>query len=357
MQPSTSKHIVVRLATAADREVIYRLRHEVYARELGQHAPAKTGALTDALDEFNIYIVARINNAIAGFVSLTPPGGAGYSVDKYLCRAGFPQLNGPRLFEIRLLTVVNRFRGREVAGLLMYAALRWVEAHGGDRIVAIGRREVLDLYLHVGLERLGRRVESGAVTYELLSAGTAQVAARVNGFTSLVNRLERAAEWQLDIPFRKPAACFHGGAFFDAVGPEFDRLDRHHDIINADVLDAWFAPSPKVAAVLQEHLPWLLRTSPPTGCEGMIRVISRVRDVPAACLLPAAGSSDAIFLALRQWLTPASRVLILDPTYGEYAHLLEQVIHCRVDRLGLDRRTATSSTPAGSKNSPPAVTT
>ena len=46
-----------------------------------------------------------------------------------------------------------------------------------------------------------------------------------------------------------------------------------------------------------------------------------------------------IFLALRHWLTAASRVLILDPTYGEYAHVLERVIRCRVDRMPLNRTT------------------
>jgi histidinol-phosphate/aromatic aminotransferase/cobyric acid decarboxylase-like protein len=32
-----------------------------------------------------------------------------------------------------------------------------------------------------------------------------------------------------------------------------------------------------------------------------------------------------------------SRVLLLDPTYGEYAHVLERVVGCRVDRLRLRR--------------------
>ena len=67
------------------------------------------------------------------------------------------------------------------------------------------------------------------------------------------------------------------------------------------------------------------------------RVIDRSsRGVPSAAILPGAGSSDLIFRALRQWLTPRSHVLILDPTYGEYAHVLENVIRCRVDRLQLD---------------------
>jgi len=54
-------------------------------------------------------------------------------------------------------------------------------------------------------------------------------------------------------------------------------------------------------------------------------------------ILPGAGSSDLIFRALRHWLTPSSHALILDPTYGEYSHVLEQVIGCTVDKLPLLR--------------------
>jgi histidinol-phosphate/aromatic aminotransferase/cobyric acid decarboxylase-like protein len=336
MQNHTNR-IIVRIATPGDREEIYRLRHEVYARELGQHALNNVGALHDPLDEFNLYLVASLNGTLAGFVSITPPGCGSYSVDKYLCRENFPELACEALYEVRLLTVTNRFRRREAAGLLMYAALRWIESQNGERIMAIGRREVLDLYLHVGLEKLGHQIRSGAVTYELLTATVTDMVERVKNFTSLLNRLERAVEWQLEIPFRKPAACFHGGAFFDALGPEFDHLERRHRIINADVLDAWFPPSPRVMDALREALPWLLRTSPPTGCEGMVRAIARARGVRPENILPGAGSSDLIFLALRHWLTPSSRVLILDPTYGEYAHVLEHVVRCRVDRMTLAR--------------------
>ena len=333
----TLNRIIIHIATAVDREEIYRLRHEVYARELGQHALNQIGALNDPLDEFNVYIVASLNGALAGFVSITPPGFGSYSIDKYLCRENFPELACDALYEVRLLTVTNRFRRREAAGLLMYAALRWIESRNGERIVAIGRREVLDLYLHVGLEKLGHQIRSGAVTYELLTATVAQMVERTRNFTPLLNRLERAADWRLDVPFRKPAACFHGGAFFEAIGPEFDHLERRNRIINADVLDAWFSPSPRVITALEQDLPWLLRTSPPTGCEGMVRAIGCARGVLPENILPGAGSSDLIFLALRHWLTSSSRVLILDPTYGEYAHVLEHVVRCRVDRISLAR--------------------
>jgi histidinol-phosphate/aromatic aminotransferase/cobyric acid decarboxylase-like protein len=131
--------------------------------------------------------------------------------------------------------------------------------------------------------------------------------------------------------------CFHGGAFFQAIGADFDHLERRHDIINADVLDAWFDPSPKVIEALEEHLPWLIRTSPPTHCDGMIRAIAKARGLPTEAVLPGAGSSDLIFLAFRHWLTHRSRVLIFDPMYSEYAHVLEKVIGCSVDRLRLSR--------------------
>jgi histidinol-phosphate/aromatic aminotransferase/cobyric acid decarboxylase-like protein len=160
----------------------------------------------------------------------------------------------------------------------------------------------------------------------------------VQRFSELFAKLEKQTHWHLDFPYHKPAACFHGGAFFHAIGEKFDSLERRHHITNADVLDAWFPPSPRVTAALQEHLPWLLRTSPPTGCDGLIEAIAEARGVDSRAILPGAGSSDLIFLALRQWLKRSSRVLILDPTYGEYSHVLERVVRCRVDRFTLQRQ-------------------
>ncbi|HVT38737.1 MAG TPA: aminotransferase class I/II-fold pyridoxal phosphate-dependent enzyme, partial [Gemmatimonadaceae bacterium] len=134
-----------------------------------------------------------------------------------------------------------------------------------------------------------------------------------------------------------PGACFHGGAFFEAIGEGFDALERRHQVINADVLDAWFPPAPGVLAALRDHLDWLARTSPPTSCGGLQAAIAEARGLSVESVLVGAGSSDLIFLALREWLTPRSRVLLLDPCYGEYAHVLEKVIGCRVDRFPLRR--------------------
>ena len=328
---------VLESASVDDRIAIYRARHEVYARELGQHAANPAGRLRDTLDDDNVYLVARVDGELGGFVSITPAGRPAYSIDKYVARAALPFAVDDGLCEVRLLTVLKEHRGRELAMLLMYGALRWVEAHGGKHIAAIGRREVLDLYLKVGLQSMDRRIESGAVTYELLHATVDALREQAGQFSGLFERLEEKTDWRLPYSFRKPAACFHGGAFFGAIGEKFDHLERAGKIINADVLDAWFPPAPGVVATLREHLPWLLRTSPPTACEGLIETISAARGVQPENILPGAGSSDLIFRALRHWLTPRSHTLILDPTYGEYAHVFERVVGCTVDRLTLRR--------------------
>lgn len=128
---------------------------------------------------------------------------------------------------------------------------------------------------------------------------------------------------------------YHGGAFFDAIGNEFDNLDRIDEVISADVLDAWFPPSPKISGILSRRLDWAMRTSPPTGSEGLISRIAEARGVAKESVLPGAGSSSLIFLAFREWLSAESRILLLEPTYGEYAHVAENVVGCRIDRLTL----------------------
>ncbi|HVJ79990.1 MAG TPA: aminotransferase class I/II-fold pyridoxal phosphate-dependent enzyme [Planctomycetia bacterium] len=134
-----------------------------------------------------------------------------------------------------------------------------------------------------------------------------------------------------------PPPCFHGGAFFEAIGVDFQKLERRREVINADVLDAWFPPAPKVISTIEEHLPWLLRTSPPTDCAGLLAAIAAARRLPRDCIAPGAGSSDLIYRAFRQWLRPDSRVLLLDPTYGEYAHVCREAVRCKVERFPLRR--------------------
>lgn len=333
------RDLQLRVATPEDLQWIHGLRHRVYAQELGQHAPDPAGRLRDGLDGDNVYLVAARGAARVGFVSVTPPWLGRYALDKYLSREELPLLGESDVFEVRILTVEPRWRSTSAALLLMYAALRWIAARGGRQVVAMGRTDLLNMYLSAGLRPVGRTVHSGALTFEVLTASVTDLTkVTMDRYRTTLKRLGSDVDWRLDMPFApRPDGCEHGGASFTAIGRDFRSLHRRHQVVAADVLDAWFPPAPGVRAVLAEDPGWAARTSPPTAAEGLLAEIAMARSLPTETLAVGAGSSDLIFRAFGQWLTPQSRVLLMDPGYGEYAHVTERVIGCRVDRFRLRR--------------------
>ncbi|MFG2005408.1 aminotransferase class I/II-fold pyridoxal phosphate-dependent enzyme [Spirillospora sp. NPDC048911] len=328
------RQLELRLSSETDLEWIHRLRHEVYARELGQHVPNAAGVLSDDLD--GVYIVAIRDGEPAGFISVTPPWAGRYSIDKYLRRDEHPGL-GDGLFEIRILAVDLERRGELLGKLLMYAALRWVMAHGGRSIVALGRAELLPMYLELGLTPGDVAVRSGAVEYELLTGDVAELTDGVlERYGAVLRELRGTVRWELEVSFLPADECGHGGASIGALGRGFETLDARWDVVPADVLDAWFPPAPGAVAALDGQ-DWIARTSPPAQGGGLIEEIALRRGVPEAAVVLGAGSSDLIFRAFRSWLDASSRVLLIDPCYGEYAHVVERVIGCRADRFPLRR--------------------
>jgi histidinol-phosphate/aromatic aminotransferase/cobyric acid decarboxylase-like protein len=133
----------------------------------------------------------------------------------------------------------------------------------------------------------------------------------------------------------EPTRAVHGGAFFDALGEDFAHLERVGEIVNADVLDAWYDPSPRVIAAIQAHLSWLIKTSPPTHGDGLRKVISATRGVPSERIVVGAGSSSLMFSAIPRLIKRGDVAVILDPMYGEYAHLLDHLIGAEVRRFEL----------------------
>jgi histidinol-phosphate/aromatic aminotransferase/cobyric acid decarboxylase-like protein len=333
------------LATAAHRNDIDRIRHDVYAAELGQFTRSPDGLLHDRPEVESIYITAVYNGKLVGFVGITPPASPRYSVDHYLSRSDIPVQFDNHLYEIRALTVIDPARGSLAAPALMYAAFRWIQTRGGKQLMAIGHQKVVDMYLRAGMKKVGQSFLCGQLEYELLAAPVSAVNKQLTRFNSRLIRLEKQVEWTLDSPFHRPADCYHGGAFFNAIGNQFDKLDRRNEIINADVLDAWFPPCPSARQALQDHLDWIMRTSPPNHSEGLTQTIAKARGVDPECILTGGGSSPLIFMAFRHWMKPTSRVLLLDPTYGEYAHVLEKVVGCKVERFKLDRNEGYRLTP------------
>lgn len=113
---------------------------------------------------------------------------------------------------------------------------------------------------------------------------------------------------------------------------------RRDEVVSADVLDAWYPPSPLVLARLGGMLEFLVSASPPTYGEGLRTAIGEARGVDPATVLVGSGSSSLMFLAIPRLFSAGDTVAVLDPMYGEYAHLAEHVVGASVRRieLGLD---------------------
>lgn len=202
--PPAIGRLTIRMGEERDRETIYRMRHDVFAEELRQHSPNADGRLTDGLDAFNHYIVAAEGDRIAGFVSVTPPGGPSYSIDKYFKRSELPFPVDDRLYEIRLLAVPKSDRSRFIAAALMYAAFRWVETQGGTRVVATGRAEIRQLHLRVGLKPTGQDVRAGQVTYGLLHGTLSEIHAALPAVRPILDRVKAECDWQIGVDFDAP---------------------------------------------------------------------------------------------------------------------------------------------------------
>src|SRR5690349_17183858 len=93
---------ILAVATEADRQVIYQHRHEVYGRELRYHGLKPAGQVRESMDGWDVCLVVRTEEPIAGFVSITPPGPPACSFGKYFPRETLPFSVDGKRFEVRL---------------------------------------------------------------------------------------------------------------------------------------------------------------------------------------------------------------------------------------------------------------
>lgn len=139
------------------------------------------------------------------------------------------------------------------------------------------------MYAVFGLEPIGRTVKSGSVAFEVMSADVAASTAISMSapYAPIVEEWRTSLDWRLDTTIApRPDGCEHGGASFTAIGTGFDRLERRHQIVAADVLDAWFPPAPGVVEALTTDPAWMARTSPPTDADGLMAAIGAARGLP-----------------------------------------------------------------------------
>lgn len=267
------------LDNTIELDIIDQLRHEVYAEELGQFLSNEEELIRDRKEVESKYFIATIDEKILGFVGVTPPTSERYSVDHYVDRDTLGVSFDNHLYEIRALTVRKTSRGSSIAAALLYAAFRFIEESGGQNIIAIGHSEVIDMYVKMGMCRSDNTFKYGSLEYEVLISTTVRLAKVLEKYTQKVKLLRNRIDWKLDIPFEKEKKCFHGGAFFDAIGANFENLKKREEVINADVLDAWFPPCPESQKAISENLEWIMRTSPPNHAEGLVQAIAENRGV------------------------------------------------------------------------------
>ena len=323
----------IKIASNDEREEIYKLRYNIYAKELCQHSENKEEKLKDALDEINTYIIVKCDDEIAGFASITPPDGK-YGLDNYIARDKYPFIYD-NMYEGRLFTVVKKYRNSRVSLLLFFAIYKYVKFHGGDKIMTYGRTDLMEFYGKTGLVELDEVFESGQVKFKLMYGTMEDLQRGEKALGKLFKRSLKGCENLLPFSLEEDAVCYHGGRFFEKIGNQFDTLQKIDEIINADVLDAWFDPSPNAVAMISKHLPWTMKTSPPTQCGGLVKSIAKARGIAAGNILTGGGSSNLMYLAFPRILNENSRVLLINPTYGEYRFIFENVIGCKIDFFDL----------------------
>lgn len=137
-----------------------------------------------------------------------------------------------------------------------------------------------------------------------------------------VKRVERLASQANNT---EPETCPHGGRVYDTVGQDFTKLDALDEVLAADVLDAWYPPAPKVLEQLSQNLAWCARTSPPVHADGLRSVIAESRGIDGSQIILGCGSSDLIFRVVPKFLDGDGPIVIPQPSYAEYRHVLTKL--------------------------------
>ena len=81
-------------------------------------------------------------------------------------------------------------------------------------------------------------------------------------------------------------------------------------------------PAPRVLEDLNNNLAWYARTSPPLHADGLRDVISENCGIESSQIILGCGSSDLIFRVVPKFLMDQGTIVIPQPSYAEYRHVL-----------------------------------
>jgi GNAT superfamily N-acetyltransferase len=151
--------IDVQVATDRDMEDLWKLNHEVYCRELGQHRLETSGRRIDKMYSTAIYFAARADGIFAGMLSATPPGSGSISTLKRIPHENGVHREALLTTEVRLLAVARKFRGRGVYDHLIFALMKYCSENSIHRILISAVERQVRLYELMGFTTISGVVE------------------------------------------------------------------------------------------------------------------------------------------------------------------------------------------------------
>ena len=95
-------------------------------------------------------------------------------------------------------------------------------------------------------------------------------------------------------------------------------------------------PAPRVLEDLNNNLAWYARTSPPLHADGLRDVISENRGIESSQIILGCGSSDLIFRVVPKFLMDQGTIVIPQPSYAEYRHVLTNLHGRKVEPFYTD---------------------
>jgi histidinol-phosphate aminotransferase len=115
--------------------------------------------------------------------------------------------------------------------------------------------------------------------------------------------------------------AIHGGKMWQLAD---HRSDEFSQVINADVNNAFYPPSPLVTAAIQAHLT-AINHLPDTSCRLLKRKLASFYHVDQSRIEIGNGSSDLLQTIITGFLRPGDEMVTLSPTYGEYERCARSV--------------------------------
>lgn len=318
------------------KEQINNIRKNVYSTELKQYTSNDNSIIEPG--ELFIVCFKKTSLDVIGYVSLTEPNKQFRMekfVEPFMIRKVLKDcLNINETYEIRSLTISTEYRGSIIAIALCYCAVKWIIKKGGTDIIGIAASYLVPLYKLFGCKIYDMNIKIGNISYYLLSYSSLKNS-YYNKYSIIEpylkkNKFLNISEFEYSIIDND--VCYHGGSSWNKSGLNF--LDREK-IIVADVLDSAFNASPRVIQIITDNIQNVCKESPPTHSNQLIETISKVRDIPKNNILVSSGSSSLMYSVFPNMLTRKSKVLMLSPMYGEYKHIMDNVIECHVDYFHL----------------------